>query len=348
MIGIPVASSAAPAPTAGGVNDSTTTTTTTTRCSRSSIDPRVATTGSAAATASVKTAGSNVLLPSGNTTNNSTAPCRCILPNTGNSQPCNGCRSRVTVTNDGKSSIPVVSRGFLRRNLAPGAHGSGAPTSRDNRVLALVKAFLKAGILGEDRMLRENNTGTRQGSILSPLLSNVALSVLDEHIARAPGGPGIGKVAAPKRRRHGLPNYRLVRYADDWCLTVHGTQADAVELREEIAGVLTTMALRLSQEKTLITHIDDGLVREAARGNGPVERPQRASGRLRQTDAAVRRGMTSSPFSVSTEGVGLAEHPVQCVSGPRGSPTAASARRRRRRTRCRPAPCRRRRASRPG
>ena len=129
----------------------------------------------------------------------------------------------------------------------------------DNRVLALVKAFLKAGILGEDRVLRENNTGTPQGSILSPLLSNVALSVLDEHIARGPGGPGIGKVAAAKRRRHGLPNYRLIRYADDWCLTVHGTQADAVELREEIAEVLSTMSLRLSVEKTLITRIDDGL-----------------------------------------------------------------------------------------
>ena len=129
----------------------------------------------------------------------------------------------------------------------------------DNRVLALVKAFLKAGILGEDRMLRENNAGTPQGSILSPLLSNVALSVLDEHIVRHPGGPGIGRVAAAKRRRHGLPNCRLVRYADDWCLAVHGVQADAVELREEIAEVLTTMGLRLSEEKTLITHIDEGL-----------------------------------------------------------------------------------------
>jgi len=130
---------------------------------------------------------------------------------------------------------------------------------KDKRVLALVKAFLKAGILGEDLVLRENNIGTPQGSILSPLLSNVALSVLDEHIAQAPGGPATGKVAAAKRRRHGLPNYRLVRYADDWCLVVHGTQDDAVQLREEIAGVLSTMGLRLSPEKTLITHIDEGL-----------------------------------------------------------------------------------------
>jgi RNA-directed DNA polymerase len=38
----------------------------------------------------------------------------------------------------------------------------------DKRVLALVKAFLKSGILGEDRQLRETNAGTPQGSILTP------------------------------------------------------------------------------------------------------------------------------------------------------------------------------------
>ncbi|WP_330301692.1 MULTISPECIES: group II intron reverse transcriptase/maturase [unclassified Streptomyces] len=129
----------------------------------------------------------------------------------------------------------------------------------DKRVLALVKAFLKAGILGEDGLLRDNDTGTPQGSILSPLLSNVALSVLDEHIAQAPGGPGPDANERRRRRRRSLPNYRLVRYADDWCLMVHGTKADAETLREEIAEVLTTMGLRLSPEKTLITHIEQGL-----------------------------------------------------------------------------------------
>jgi RNA-directed DNA polymerase len=48
----------------------------------------------------------------------------------------------------------------------------------DKRVLALVKAFLKAGILIEDGTLADTSAGTPQGSILSPLLSNVALSVL--------------------------------------------------------------------------------------------------------------------------------------------------------------------------
>ena len=129
----------------------------------------------------------------------------------------------------------------------------------DKRVLTLVKAFLKAGILGEDRALRETTAGTPQGSILSPLLSNVALSVLDEHIAAGPGGPAASPWQRAKRRAHGLPNYRLARYADDWCLMVHGTRADAEALRDEIAGVLSTMGLRLSPEKTLITHIDEGL-----------------------------------------------------------------------------------------
>jgi len=129
----------------------------------------------------------------------------------------------------------------------------------DKRVLALVKAFLKAGILTEERELKDTDTGTPQGSILSPLLSNVALTVLDEHIAKGSGGPGTTAYQRAKRRRAGLPNYRLVRFADDWVLAVAGARADAEALRDQAAGVLSTMGLRLSPEKTLITHIDEGL-----------------------------------------------------------------------------------------
>jgi RNA-directed DNA polymerase len=125
----------------------------------------------------------------------------------------------------------------------------------DKRVLDLVKAFLKAGILSEERMLRKTDAGAPQGAILSPLLSNIALSVLDEYIAQAPGGPLLSAHFRAKRRSQGLPTYRLVRYADDWCLMITGTRADAESLRDEIAEVLSTMGLRLSPEKTLITHI---------------------------------------------------------------------------------------------
>ncbi len=129
----------------------------------------------------------------------------------------------------------------------------------DKRVLGLVKAFLHSGILTQDKVLQKTTAGTPQGSILSPLLSNVALSVLDDHIAQSPAGPNTTGVERAKRRRHGLPNYRLVRYADDWCLVIKGTQADALALREEISALLLMMGLRLSEEKTLITHIDEGL-----------------------------------------------------------------------------------------
>ncbi|HTQ90182.1 MAG TPA: hypothetical protein VMK84_11885, partial [Streptosporangiaceae bacterium] len=87
----------------------------------------------------------------------------------------------------------------------------------------------------------------------------MALSVLDEYIARAPGGPRATPYQRVKRRRLGLPNYRLIRYADDWVLVISGTRAHAEALREEMAEVLSGMGLRLSPEKTLITHIDEGL-----------------------------------------------------------------------------------------
>src|SRR5262245_22475236 len=53
----------------------------------------------------------------------------------------------------------------------------------DKRVLALIKAFLWAGILTEHGDLEDSVTGTPQGGILSPLLANIALSALDEHFA---------------------------------------------------------------------------------------------------------------------------------------------------------------------
>ncbi|GAB3165966.1 group II intron reverse transcriptase/maturase [Myceligenerans halotolerans] len=127
---------------------------------------------------------------------------------------------------------------------------------KDKRVLALVKAFLKAGVLDTEAHLLETKTGTPQGGILSPLLANVALSVLDEHIA-AKWDPSHWE--RTKRRRQGGANYRLVRYADDFLILVSGTRQNAEQVRDEVAGVLATMGLRLSSEKTLITHIDKGL-----------------------------------------------------------------------------------------
>lgn len=127
----------------------------------------------------------------------------------------------------------------------------------DKRVLNLVKAFLKAGVLCEDGVRRETITGTPQGGVLSPLLANIALSVLDEHFTRKWEALGPAWTRA-KHRRSGVASMRLVRYADDFVVMIAGSHDDAEALRDEASAVLAPMGLRLSEEKTRVCHIDEG------------------------------------------------------------------------------------------
>jgi RNA-directed DNA polymerase len=131
---------------------------------------------------------------------------------------------------------------------------------KDKRVLGLVKAFLKAGILTESGQHQDTHTGTPQGGILSPLLFNVVMTRLDEHVT-APwndGGTMSTHSRRTTRRRKGLPAWRLVRYADDLVILVHGTEADTVALHQDVAAVLAGLGLRLSQTKTRVVHMADG------------------------------------------------------------------------------------------
>jgi RNA-directed DNA polymerase len=131
---------------------------------------------------------------------------------------------------------------------------------KDKRVLALVKAFLKAGILTELGDHEDTHTGTPQGGILSPLLANIALSVLDEHLM-APWQPGGDMSTSHRRMRlraHGSATWRMVRYADDFVVLVHGDQGHAHAIREDVARVLAPMGLRLSAAKTSVVHMSDG------------------------------------------------------------------------------------------
>ncbi len=93
------------------------------------------------------------------------------------------------------------------------------------------------------------------GGVKSPLLSNIALSELDEHFDRK----ARHRRSLPRSQQRALPVFRLSRYADDWVLLVKGERADVEAMREEAAAALATVGLRLSQAKTLITHIDEGL-----------------------------------------------------------------------------------------
>ncbi|MFE9959233.1 group II intron reverse transcriptase/maturase [Micromonospora sp. NPDC005299] len=128
----------------------------------------------------------------------------------------------------------------------------------DKRVLALVKAFLKAGVLSADTGYQETSTGTPQGGILSPLLANIALSALDDWFVQA----WQDEMGSPWRRhnrlRTGRCNWRLVRYADDFVVMVAGGREHAEELRETVAAVLARIGLRLSGPKTQVVHLDEG------------------------------------------------------------------------------------------
>ena len=131
---------------------------------------------------------------------------------------------------------------------------------KDKRVLALVKAFLKAGILTELGDTQDTVTGTPQGGILSPLIFNVVMSALDEHVMGPwkDGGTMSTNGKRAYRRSRGRPTWRIVRFADDFVILVHGTREHAEALREDVAAVLAPLGLRLSEAKTQVVHMADG------------------------------------------------------------------------------------------
>ena len=93
---------------------------------------------------------------------------------------------------------------------------------------------------------------------MSPLLANIALSVLDRHFENAWTTQRWHSQRA-RDRANGRPSYRMIRYADDFVVLVRGTEAHAHALKEQTAAFMAKqMRLTLSPEKTAITHVDDG------------------------------------------------------------------------------------------
>ncbi len=99
------------------------------------------------------------------------------------------------------------------------------------------------------------------GGVISPLPANIYLSVLDRHFAGVWERDMSPSWRRRWRRRKGLPNHRLVRYADDFVVLVHGSRSDAEAIRAQIGRMpAERLKMTLSVEKTHITHIDDGFV----------------------------------------------------------------------------------------
>jgi group II intron reverse transcriptase/maturase len=123
----------------------------------------------------------------------------------------------------------------------------------DEKLLALIKAFLRAGYL-VDGKVSQPNRGTLQGGVVSPLLANIYVHEMDKVWWERYGG--ITSWAKQERRRAGLGNVALVRYADDFVLMTNGPKAFANELEGEFREVLA--ALALSEDDVQVSHVNDG------------------------------------------------------------------------------------------
>lgn len=171
----------------------------------------------------------------------------------------------------------------------------------DRKVLRLVLAFLKAGVMVKGS-LRRPRRGTPQGGIISPLLANVMLTALDERYGRWTPSPHEASINAQQRRhyalKHGRPTFFHVRYADDFVLLVSGTQEEAEAEKHDLAAFLRDeLRLELSPEKTLVTPVEEGftflghrVVVEPSKRTGtplgklfiPKDRVQRVRNRIKQ------------------------------------------------------------------
>jgi RNA-directed DNA polymerase len=127
---------------------------------------------------------------------------------------------------------------------------------RDQRVISLIAAMLKAGLM-EDGLFHHTPEGTPQGGILSPLLANIYLHEFDWWWWETYGKLTLYQKA--KRRKAGVGNCILTRYADDFVLLCNGPRAEVEQIRDQVRQVLwDKLHLELSTEKTHITHVTDG------------------------------------------------------------------------------------------
>ena len=118
---------------------------------------------------------------------------------------------------------------------------------------SVLKQFLKAGFVFEHELFPTDD-GTPQGGVISPILANMALDGMQEMLANHFDLSAKGEVSAFV---HNKSKVNLVRYADDFIVTA-ATKEIAEEAKELIREFLKTRGLELSEEKTAITHINDG------------------------------------------------------------------------------------------
>ena len=106
----------------------------------------------------------------------------------------------------------------------------------DKRVLKLIRKYLSCGIMFNG-IISSRDSGTPQGSPLSPILSNIVLDELDKELERR--------------------ELKFIRYADDISIYVKSYDA-ANRVKERITKFIEkTLKLKINQEKSKISRADD-------------------------------------------------------------------------------------------
>ena len=113
----------------------------------------------------------------------------------------------------------------------------------------ILRKWLKAGVV-ESGQLFPTTAGTPQGGIISPTLANMALDGLERELETMFGRKGT--------RLSERSKVNFVRYADDFIITGSSKELLLSEVKPLVEKFLSIRGLELSQEKTKVTHIDEG------------------------------------------------------------------------------------------
>lgn len=114
----------------------------------------------------------------------------------------------------------------------------------------VLRGWLEAGYIDKN-VFNRTEAGTPQGGIISPILANMALDGLEAMLNKKfLRGTRAGQWYNPK--------VNFVRYADDFVITGASQEMLENEVRPMVEAFLAARGLELSQEKTVVTHIDEG------------------------------------------------------------------------------------------
>ena len=117
----------------------------------------------------------------------------------------------------------------------------------------ILQKWLKAGYMDKS-IFYQTTDGTPQGGIISPVLANMTLDGLETTLRQKYTPRSHGHKAGEHRSK----KVNLVRYADDFIITGISKEFLEDEIKPLVTAFLQERGLELSEEKTRITHIEDG------------------------------------------------------------------------------------------